>query len=402
LVTIRILPTWLQSGGMVREGTPFDGTHHPGVPPGVKPRRVAGLGLGLAVVAVACAAVLLVLPRAPAGPGELLSSPAKGSLAATAKAALDKLEGKKVRPEGSLAATAKAALDQLEGKKVKADKGRATTGRGAGPADEAGKPASPPAATAAAAKAAAVKKAAAAVKEAAPPMVSASEVHKIMKTMIKAAAKKKQDRKATESKTDRMQDRILRAKNKLAMLKLKKSQDFAKYEKSHEEVDDAKSKALQAHDEYQEDMERERSYEKRLDHLKQKLANHLTGSTARTDLNEYYAHLNNAAVKSIPKKIRVADMQSTREAALYKNRMEQHEKALAAGARGRTAGHRRLDTKRTVSLKAFPQVNVWDTKAREADVVDSAEKKLDQVSKAADREILKSEERKGAKAASHH
>ena len=72
-----------------------------------------------------------------------------------AKAALDKLEGKKVKPEGSLAATAKAALDQLEGKKVKADKGRATTGRGAGPADEAEKPASPPAGTAAAALASA-------------------------------------------------------------------------------------------------------------------------------------------------------------------------------------------------------------------------------------------------------
>jgi hypothetical protein len=430
------------------EGTPFRGAQ------GSKPWRAAVMGLVVAVVCVACAAALLADPQGPDGDreSELLSASGQGTLKAKAKAALD---------QRTLKAKAKAALDQLEGKSVPAPLAAAAAGKAANApaaavkaaavkaAAHAVKQAAPPevsaidqlegnaaaaldqlegksvAAPAAAAKgakgAATVKgktakgkvgasapaKAAETVKEALTPTVSASEVHKIMKTMNKAAAKKKQVKIAQESTTHRMQDRILQAKNKLAMLRLKKSQDFAKYEKSHEEVDDAKSKALQAHDEYKEDTERERAYQKRLDLLRQKLANHLSGSTARTDLNKYYAHLNDAAVRSIPKKIREADMQSTREAALYKNRMEQHDKALAAGARGRNAVHARLEvSRRTVSLKEFPQVNVWDNGAANVvdkhgdprpDVVDGAEKTLNKVSMAADREILAAEQAKGAK-----
>ena len=422
---------------MCEEGTPFRG------PPGLKPWRAAVMGLVVAVLCVACAAALLAGPQGPDGDRafELLSASGQGTLKAKAKAALD---------HRTLKAKAKAALDQLEGKSVPAPLAAAAAGKPAvarsaavKAAAHAVKQAAPPAVSAIdqlegnaaaaldqlegksvaapaavakgakgaaevkgkeakgkAAKAAAVKKAAE-VQEALTPTVSASEVHKIMKTMNKVAAKKKEVKIAKESTTHRMQDRILQAKNKLAMLKLKKSQDFAKYEKSHEEVDDAKSKALQAHDEYKEDTERERAYQKRLDLLRQKLANHLSGSTARTDLNKYYAHLNDAAVRSIPKKIREADMQSTREAALYKNRMEQG-KALEEGARGRNAGHARLEvSKRTVSLKEFPQVNVWDNGAANvvdkhgnprADVVNGAEKTLQKVSMAADREFLAAEQ----------
>jgi len=267
----------------------------------------------------------------------------------------------------SISEEAEAALDDLEGK----------------PASKT---------VAKAAKAAEVQMAAD-VKEAALVSPSDSEVHKIMNTMMKADAAKKQDKEDKESKTDRMQDRILRAKDRLASLKLKKSNDFAKYEKEDEEVDDAKSKAQQAHDKYQEDMERERSYKKRLNHLSQKLANHLTGEHARTDLNSYYAQLNDEAIKTIPKKIRDADTISSHEAAHYKHTMEQHHKALAAGVQRRNAAPRaaKMDVRKTVSLKQFPQVNVWDTHPKQ-DIVDSAEKKLKHLSKAADREILKTEE----------
>lgn len=435
------------------EGTPLRGA------PGPKPWRAAVMGLVVAVLCVASAAALLSGPHGPDGDraSELLSASGQGTLKAKAKAALyhrtlkakakaalDQLEGKSVPAPLAAAAAGKApaaaaratavkaaahavkqaappavstidqlegnaaaALDQLEGKAVAAPAAVAKGAKGA--AEVKGNAAKGKVGVA---KAAAVTKAAEAVKEALTPTVSASEVHKIMKTMNKAAAKKKQVKIAQESTTHRMQDRILQAKNKLAMLKLKKSQDFAKYEKSHEEVDDAKSKALQARDEYKEDMERERAYQKRLDLLRQKLANHLSGATARTDLNKYYAHLNDAAVKSIPKKIREADMQSTREAALYKNRMEQQGKALAAGARGRNAGHARLEvSRRTVSLKEFPQVNVWDNGAANvvdkhgnprADVVDGAEKTLNKVSMAADREFLAAEQAKHAKEQKQH
>jgi len=230
-----------------------------------------------------------------------------------------------------------------------------------------------------------------------PPAVSATEVHKIMKSMVKAAAAKKKAKEAKESKTDRMQDRILQAKNRLASIKLKKSQDFASYEKSDEEVDDAKSRALEAHDEYQEDKERERVYKTRLAHLQQKLANHLTGQHARSDLNSYYAHLNEEAVKSIPQKIRDADKLSSREAARYKHVMEHHKELGERGRRAERGRDHKMDAKKTVALKQFPQVNVWDTSAQKAGVVDSAEKKLRQESKAADREILKTEVAKAGK-----
>jgi hypothetical protein len=327
----------------------------------------------VAVIACLCAVVLI-------------ASPARDRVELLDAAASSK----------SLAATAKAALEQLEGKTSK--KPAVSTTKPATTAVSVDKPAT------ATATAASVRKAKAVVKKglsargepSEASMVSASEVHKIMNTMMKAAAARKQDKKAKESKTDRIQDRILTAKDKLASVKLQKSKDFALYEKSNEEVDDAKSKALEAHDEYQEDMERERSYKKRLQHLQQKLANHLTGSTARNDLNNYYAHLNKQAIKSIPKKIREADMVSTHEAALYKNNMEQHHKKLAAGTRGRDAARHRLNVKKTVSLKEFPQVNVWDNHHKE-DVIDNAEKKLKEESKDADREILKSEQAKIAR-----
>ena len=332
------------------------------------------------VVACMCAAAVLLV-AAPSydyadADAELLEQ-APQSLAAKAKTALAQLEGKKVEHASKgLASTAKAALNALKGQHAAADATVKTLKEAAVKA------------VAVQAKAEGVKKTVEA------PLVSASEVHKIMKTMLKKKAAAKKAKQATESKTDRMQDRILKAKNRLASLKLQKSQDFAKYEKSNEEVDDAKSKALEAHDEYQEDMERERSYKKRLQHLQQKLANHLTGSHARTDLNTYYAKLNDEAVKSIPAKIRKADLVSTNEALAYKHKME-----VLTGGRGRnTVKDTKMDAKKSVSLKQFPQINVWDTHPNhKQDVIDSAEKKLQETSKDADRLILKSEQVKKGK-----
>jgi len=337
---------------------------------------------GVAVLAgCVCATALLVLLTGPTSMRTELAADKTVPRSKAALAVLEKIQRKKVAKPAkaavkavdtarSIAATAEAALEDLEGKRPSS----VSTSSG----------------KAAASKAAAAKKAEdASLKEAALVSPSDSEVHTIMNTMMKADAAKKQDKEAKESKTDRMQDRILRAKSRLASLKLKKSNDFAQYEKEDEVVDDAKSKAQQAHDEYQEDMERERSYKKRVHHLQQKLANHLTGSHARTDLNSYYAHLNDEAIKTIPKKIRDADTMSSHEAAHYKHAMEQHHKVLADSARGRKA-EATMDARKTVSLKQFPQVNVWDTHPKQ-DVVDSAEKKLQALSKDVSRQILKAE-----------
>jgi hypothetical protein len=343
-----------------------------------------------AAATVVVGAVVVLLAALTTDPGrvelEAKARPTARSIELTAKTALDQLEGKRPALKAtahkaaapvqsaaeSIGASVKAALSELAGtpKKTKMKL----------PATRA-----PPANKVQAAGKAAVGGASA---------VSATEVHKIMKSMVKAAAAKKAAKVAKESKTERMQDRILAAKNRLASMKLKKSKDFAAYEKSDEEVDDAKSRALQTHDEYQEDVERERADKKRLAHLQQKLANHLTGQHARSDLNSYYAHLNEEAIKSIPQKIRDADKRSSVQAARYKRTMEHHK---VLGQRGRDVqrgSDHKMDTKRTVSLKQFPQVNVWDADPHKQDVIDSAEKKLKQNSRAADKEILKTEARK--------
>ena len=289
--------------------------------------------------------------------------------------------------------TAKAALDQLEGKKGKAavsalakEGGKALAAK-QGPLSH--KPAR--AGSEVAAKARAVKGGAAAAQEPVVPLVSSHEVHKIMKSMIKAAAAKKQEKKAKESKTDRMQDRILKAQERLASLKLKKSNDFAAYERLSEVVDHAKSKELEAHDEYEEDMDRERSDKNRLSRLRQKLTNHLTGQHARTDLNSYYAQLDAKALKSIPQSIKDAHARSTAAAAHYISKMEGH-RSRAVGARGRNGAERgaKMGAKQTVALKELPRVNVWDMHAK-LDELDSAEHKLKKNSRAADKLILKTE-----------
>ena len=336
---------------------------------------------GAAVLAgCVCATALLVLLTGPTSMRTELAADKTVPHSKAALAVLVKIQRKKVAKPAkaavkavdtarSIAATAEAALEDLEGKRPSS--------------------VSTSSVKAAASKAAVKKAEDASLKEATLVSPSDSEVHTIMNTMMKADAAKKQDKEAKESKTDRMQDRILRAKSRLASLKMKKSNDFAQYEKEDEVVDDAKSKAQQAHDEYQEDMERERSYKQRVHHLQQKLANHLTGSHARTDLNSYYAHLNDEAIKTIPKKIRDADTMSSHQAAHYKHAMEQHHKALADSARRRKA-EAMMDARETVSLKQFPLVNVWDTHPKQ-DVVDSAEKKLQALSKDVSRQILKAE-----------
>jgi hypothetical protein len=354
-----------------------------------------------AAAAVVCAAALVLLVTLAVRPERVAlegkaarargARPTARSIELTAKTALKQLEGKTKSKNAPLPASAASAA-QVISASVKAAL-----------SELAGKPTASPSQAAADVAARADAKAAKRVKSGAPtvepgpPAVSATEVHKIMKSMVKAAAAKKKAKEARESKTDRMQDRILQAKNRLASMKLKKSKDFAAYEKSDEEVDDAKSRALEAHDEYREDKERERVYKKRLAHLQQKLANHLTGQHARSDLNSYYAQLNAEAVKSIPQKIRDADKLSSREAARYKRIMEHHKELGERGRNAERSHDHKMDVKKTVALKQFPQVNVWDTSAHKVDVVEKAEKKLRQESKAADREILKTEEAKARK-----
>ena len=353
--------------------------------------RRAGQWLGPAVAAcsfaVACTALIVIAGRGQS-PEVLAEKPA--SALATLKA--------KPATARTILATAKAALDQLEGKKTASASTRPSflaphpvaakrtaSKHGADPRHRA--------------KAVAVKKKEGHANAAALPPVSAHEVHKIMKTMIKAAAAKKLAKRAKESKTERMQDRILSAQNSLASLKLKKSKDFARYEKESEAVDHAKSEQLQSHDEYEEDVEREHTYKKRLHHLKQKLADHLTGSHARTDLNNFFEHLSKQAAASIPKKIREAEARSTASAAHYKRVME----GRSHGARGRTgATSARAHAGPTVALKAvlpsntLPKVNVWDASRKRDDVEAGAEKDLAAFSHAADEVMLKTEMAKQA------
>ena len=339
--------------------------------------------------------------RREASSASRLAKLASANLAAKAKKALEELEGKKVSPAVSKSILSKAvpatkSISKPAPKKVE-PASRSIISAVAADASDAikeleGKPVANPAKGTAAVLAAqaAVKKAVAAINVVSPPMVSAVEVHKIMNKMMKKHDIKAAAKMAKESKTDRMKDRILRAKNRLASLKLKKSHDFEKYEKTNEKVEHAKSKAQEAHDQYREDVERERSFKTKLNHLQQKLANHLTGKHARTDLNTFYAQLQDKAVKSIPKKIIQAHKLSTEEAQIYKHSMELHH----AGARGRDA-KMKMDERKTVSLK---EVNVWDNdESKKESLVDHAERKLRKVSREADREIMTSEEAKDVK-----
>ena len=355
--------------------------------------RRAGQWLGPAVAAcsfaVACTALIVIAGRGQS-PEVLAEKPA--SALATLKA--------KPATARTILATAKAALDQLEGKQITSASTRpsSTAPHPVAAKRMASKHGADPRHRAAA-KAVDFKKKAGLAHAAALPPVSAHEVHKIMKTMIKAAAAKKLAKRAKESKTERMQDRILSAQNSLASLKLKKSKDFARYEKESEAVDHAKSEQLQSHDEYEEDVEREHTYKQRLHHLKQKLADHLTGAHARTDLNNFFEHLSKQAAASIPKRIREADARSTASAAHYKRVME----GRNHGARGRTgATSARAHAGPTVALKAvlpsntLPKVNVWDASRKRDDVEAGAEKDLAAFSHAADEVMLKTEMAKQA------
>merc|ERR1719478_1817729 len=339
--------------------------------------RRAGQWLGPAVAAcsfaVACTALIVIAGRGQS-PEVLAEKPA--SALATLKA--------KPATARTILATAKAALDQLEGKQITSASTRpsSTAPHPVAAKRMASKHGADPRHRAAA-KAVVLKKPAGLAHAAALPPVSAHEVHKIMKTMIKAAAAKKLAKRAKESKTERMQDRILSAQNSLASLKLKKSKDFARYEKESEAVDHAKSEQLQSHDEYEEDVEREHTYKKRLHHLKQKLAEHLSKQAAA----------------SIPKKIREAEARSTASAAHYKRVME----GRNHGARGRTgATSARAHAGPTVALKAvlpsntLPKVNVWDASRKRDDVEAGAEKDLAAFSHAADEVMLKTEMAKQA------
>jgi len=207
------------------------------------------------------------------------------------------------------------------------------------------------------------------------PAVSDKEIEKLMKSMNAKNGKKH------ESRTRQIQDTILSTKSKLAELKLKSSESFAKWEKFDEEAESAKTKAISLHEVYEQEREQEHMQERKLDRLKDKLSKHLTGFNARHDLDKYYNKLRVDAVKTIPKSIRAEDHMSTVKAAAYKKKMEAKNSQSTAITKAKTSKLSEISNK----------VNVWDTeKTRKDEKIERAEKKLHDNGLEADRVLLKS------------
>ena len=210
------------------------------------------------------------------------------------------------------------------------------------------------------------------------PAVSDKEIEKLMKSMNAKNGKKR------ESRTRRIQDKILSTKAKLAELKLKSSKSFAKWEKFDEEAESAKTKAISLHEVYEQEREQEHMQERKLDRLKDKLTKHLTGFNSRNDLEKYYNKLHVEAAETVPKSIKAEDKTSTLKAAAYRKRMEAKNTQSSSITKAKTS-----------KLSEIPnKVNVWDTEeTKKVERVERAVKKLHDNGLEADRVLLKSSEK---------
>eukprot|EP00293_Proteomonas_sulcata_P004460 CAMPEP_0184325164 /NCGR_PEP_ID=MMETSP1049-20130417/139112_1 /TAXON_ID=77928 /ORGANISM="Proteomonas sulcata, Strain CCMP704" /LENGTH=294 /DNA_ID=CAMNT_0026647153 /DNA_START=192 /DNA_END=1076 /DNA_ORIENTATION=- len=205
-----------------------------------------------------------------------------------------------------------------------------------------------------------------------------------MATILKRVSSKKIVPKTT---TEKLQDQILKEKNRIAELKLKSSNAFAKWEKQDSIATSAKTKATSLHEIYQQDKARQRMLSRKLETLTAKLTKHLSvpsraevavvggkehhmsGSAARNEMSDYFQQLAKDTAKE-DKVHKAHKAHKVHKAHKTPAHQKAHKKSASAD---HTAAHVVADkkkmvqklavqraTKRTAALKQVGAPNMWD------------------------------------------